>query len=618
MRYSFAIMYDQKIKHAHTFHIPVMGIGYTIDTPLKVAHLGIDSVISLVDDILLEKLRKMHCGKYGLPYKEITGDVTDHRAKRITAYLDMLGTVTDSNFAKIKSGKAVDGKTITDYLDMLPSNSDIRRAYEKQKEEERPLEEILNNISKMLYKGSIDVNIMTKVDKDNFHKGEQLPKEYNDAHAALRGFANSKIESSLVLSAGLNPSLYAYIENFDGFFPDRDMHIRKKVVLKVSDFKSALIQGKFLAKKGIWVSEYRVESGLNCGGHAFATNGLLMGPILAEFRQRKEELISSVHEILCDSLQQRNRPLPHKPLAIKLTVQGGVGTAAEHQFLLDHYGFDSVGWGTPFLLVPEATNVDMNTIAQLQAAGEDDLYLSDISPLGVPFNSMRGNTKDLEKEKNIAMGHVGSKCPKKYVALNREFTKRGICPASRLYQLTKLRQLDKEGLSEDQKKEAYARITEKSCICVGLGTAALIKYGQDTITEGRGVSVCPGPNMAYFSEKASLKNMLDHIYGRVHVRISSSRPHMFLKELKLYIDFLQNRIKTTSLPITTKQQNQLFDFTANLQDGIDYYTELFSKIPAGINGQNTKTARDLKNFKLTIPLLNSKINSLELTKRVHA
>jgi len=41
------------MNQAHTFHIPVMGIGYTIDTPLKVAHLGIDSVISLVDDQLI-------------------------------------------------------------------------------------------------------------------------------------------------------------------------------------------------------------------------------------------------------------------------------------------------------------------------------------------------------------------------------------------------------------------------------------------------------------------------------------------------------------------------------------------------------------------------------------
>ena len=60
---------------AHSFHIPVMGIGFTVDTPLKVAQYGIDSVISLVDDILLEKLRKMYCEQYELPYKEITDKI---------------------------------------------------------------------------------------------------------------------------------------------------------------------------------------------------------------------------------------------------------------------------------------------------------------------------------------------------------------------------------------------------------------------------------------------------------------------------------------------------------------------------------------------------------------
>ena len=42
------------MKKTHSFHIPVMGIGFTIDTPLKVSPYGMDSVISLVDDILLE------------------------------------------------------------------------------------------------------------------------------------------------------------------------------------------------------------------------------------------------------------------------------------------------------------------------------------------------------------------------------------------------------------------------------------------------------------------------------------------------------------------------------------------------------------------------------------
>ena len=51
------------MKNIHLFHIPVMGIGFTIDSPLKVAQYVIDSVVSLVDDILIEKLRKIYSDK---------------------------------------------------------------------------------------------------------------------------------------------------------------------------------------------------------------------------------------------------------------------------------------------------------------------------------------------------------------------------------------------------------------------------------------------------------------------------------------------------------------------------------------------------------------------------
>ena len=63
----------------------------------------------------------------------------------------------------------------------------------------------------------------------NFKK-EELPSEYNDAHAALRGFANSKLNSSVVLSAGMNPRLYSYMDNFDDFFPNENGELNKKII----------------------------------------------------------------------------------------------------------------------------------------------------------------------------------------------------------------------------------------------------------------------------------------------------------------------------------------------------------------------------------------------------
>ena len=74
----------------HNFHIPVMGIGFTIDTPIKVAHLGIDSVVSLVDDELIEKIRKKVCKTFNTEYTEITNKVNDFRALRITSYLNLM------------------------------------------------------------------------------------------------------------------------------------------------------------------------------------------------------------------------------------------------------------------------------------------------------------------------------------------------------------------------------------------------------------------------------------------------------------------------------------------------------------------------------------------------
>ena len=426
--------------------------------------------------------------------------------------------------------------------------------------------------------GSIDVNIMTKVDKENYIKDEKLPLKYNDAHASLRGYANSDLNSSLILSAGMNPRLYGYIEQFEDFYPDDNGEIKKKIVLKVSDYRSAFIQGKFLAKKGLWVSEYRIESGLNCGGHAFATDGFLLGPILAEFRDNRKELIQSIHEILVVALSSKNRSEPKTELPLKITAQGGVGTYEEHQFLLDHYQVDSVGWGTPFLLVPEVTNVDEQTRNQLGEAKEEDLYLSNISPLGVPFNSLRGSSKDLEKLSFVDKGRPGSSCPKKYLVSNKEFTEKNICTASRQYQHLKLKELDDEGLSSEEHKNKFDKIVDKSCLCTGLGTATLLANNLDTKVEGDGVLVCPGPNMAYFSKIMSLNEIIDHIYGRINVITRTDRPNMFIKELSLYIDFLKTKIEETKDSMTNKQEKYLLTFVKNLNDGINYYYSLFADL----------------------------------------
>ena len=89
--------------NAHSFHIPVLGIGYSIDTPVKVAQFGISSVISLVDDMLMEKMREFYSLKFEIPYHAITEKIEDFRAKRITAYLDLMDKIVKDKFEEVKT-----------------------------------------------------------------------------------------------------------------------------------------------------------------------------------------------------------------------------------------------------------------------------------------------------------------------------------------------------------------------------------------------------------------------------------------------------------------------------------------------------------------------------------
>lgn len=560
----------------HKFYIPVMAIGFSVDTPLKVAPFGISSAISVLDDDLLEKARELYCGIHNSPFQFIPRTEEDFRAKRITAYLNLLDKLVKQKVAKLKSSPFKKGSAIVKYFEMLPDDSKLKQVYYTmlRTDDTQHVHRLQNQLRQNILPGSIDVNIMTMIDKTNYKNGNKLSLEYNDAHAALRGFALSDLNSSVVLSAGINRNLYGYISTFGDFFPDGKGFCKKKIILKVSDYRSAVIQGKFLAKKGLWVSEYRIESGLNCGGHAFATTGLLIGPILEEFKKRKKELLCLTYEIYRKALKSKKHFLPDAPLDLRVTVQGGVGDAKEQNFLLHHYKVDAVGWGSPFLLVPEVTTVDDTTLQLLRDAGEQELYLSDTSPLGVPYNSLKGNTKDIEKGNFIKQGTPGSLCTKKLFVTNSEFTEKPLCTASRQYQSFKIKDLKKQNYKKEKYDTLYKKITDKSCICVGLGSSFLLANDLDTIVGEKSASVCPGPNLAYFSKIASLKDMVDHIYGRTNIITATDRPHMFIKELFMYLDYYKKNQKRAH-----ENQTKYFKtFKDNLVKGIEYYKHIFVNV----------------------------------------
>lgn len=561
----------------HKFHIPVMGTGFTIDTPLKVAKYGISSVISLVDDVLIEKMRKFYCEKLSIEYTPISKTDIDHRAKRITSYLNLIDELVDEQIKEMKAGTFSEDSELYKYFELLPDTEDLKKEFSKLNNcTDEEAESIKKALIDSICKGSIDVNIMTKLDKDNYSKGEKLPSMYSDALSALRGFANSTLQAGIVFSAGLNNRLYTYVENFKDFFPDNKNNLKKKIIIKVSDYRSALTQGKFLARKGLWVSEFRIESGLNCGGHAFATDGFLLGPVLEEFKTKRDELIENLYKGFSKGLLKRD-PDASVPsideLPVKITVQGGLTSSSEQRLLFDHYNVDSTGWGTPFLLSPEVTSVDDTTLERLRAAKSKDVFMSNSSPLNVIFQNLKNSPSELERKKRIEAGKSGSPCPKGYLSFNTEFTERPICTASAKFQKLKLEQIETSELSGKAREKAIENVYDKSCICHELGGGALIKNGIST-EEKIKTAVCPGPSLSIFSKLVSLKDMTSHIYGRLNLTEGTSNPGMFMTELKLYIEELGNKVSRSVNEFTEKESKEITSFYNNLKSGIEYYGEL--------------------------------------------
>ncbi|MGQ1786111.1 MULTISPECIES: hypothetical protein [unclassified Saccharicrinis] len=592
-------------KALHTFHIPVMGTGYTIESPLKVAKYGIHSVVPLSDHYIMNHLIEIHSKKNGLTYELLDASNPENRATIVRQYLDLVHDIVLRQFEAVKNSPFEEGSEITKYFELLPANSPLKIKYDQMLgEDSRAKGKLQEELRSSMRPGSIDVNIMTKLDGVNFNKDkEPYPTEYNDAHAALKGFAESKLDASLVLSAGLNPRLYGYMASFKDFYPDADGKLKKRIVLKVSDYRSAMIQGRFLGKKGLWVSEYRIESGLNCGGHAFASDGYLLGPILKEFKDNKEKLVSMLFTGYANVLKQEKGIEVEQAFPVAYTVQGGVGDAHEHQMFLDYYGMESVGWGSPFLLVPETTTVDEFTQKVLKEGKEEDFYLSDISPLGVPFNSVKGNWADIEKQKRIEAGKPGAACLKKFLQFNTEFTKNPICTASVQYQKTKIAELKNTISNPAELKAKVDKLVEKACLCVGLGNTVMDFHKLALPKGNHGVVVCPGPNLAYFNKISSLKEMVDHIYGRTSSLFNADRPNVFIKELKIYMDYLKNKIEECKEDFTPPQVKYFNSFKANLQDGISYYKEMFSLGDESLKNMKEKVLNDLADYKRELELI---------------
>lgn len=595
----------------HNFHIPVMGTGHSIDTPIRLAHLGITSVISIIDDILLERLRKFYTSQYNLPFERIPVREVDGRAKRITAYLDMVHDIVQMKMEQVRALPFFEKNEKTRYFELLPDTSSLKKTYHDLMATKPGdlRDRISQELTKRMRPGSIDVNIMVKVDRIDLDKhGQPLGEGFTDAKSALRGFAKSKLDSAMVFSAGINQSLYGYMTKYQDFYRDHEGEIKKKIILKVSDFRSAMIQGRYMAKKGLEISEFRIESGLNCGGHAFASPGHLLPILLQDFKDKRKELGTQFQPLIRRFYGKMGWSYPedmeHHP---EITVQGGIGNHGEVQRLEKDFGMDRTGWASPFLLVPEATPIDTPTRMQLMNSTDDTLYLSGASPLGVPFNNLRDSGSERWGLKRYQKGKPGSPCPKGFLVSNTEFTEKPICTASTEYMTQKLAQIEDELEPGEEKDYAINKVLAKACLCEHLSSGVLISLGIAP-AERSPQAICPGPNLSWFNRNYSLEEMVDQIYGRGKELLSPERPHMFAKEIQLYVDHFRTLIHDAmdspkaypSLHSFYENMTRGFDYCKSIAKSMSYPGENLPSLSEAVEKQGARLEEIYQNFKARI------------------
>jgi hypothetical protein len=101
-------------------------------------------------------------------------------------------------------------------------------------------------------------------------------------------------------------------------------------------------------------------------------------------------------------------------------------------------------------------------------------------------------------------------------------------------------------------------------------------------------AICPGPNIAWFDRSYSLDEMVNHIYRRTKSLVPVERPHMFAKEMQMYVDYLEELVEQTDPE--DPGMKKIEKIRKNLLKGMEVCLEIAGKTP--YPGENLDSLRD--------------------------
>ncbi len=141
-------------------------------------------------------------------------------------------------------------------------------------------------------------------------------------------------------------------------------------------------------------------------------------------------------------------------------------------------------------------------------------------------------------------GHPGSSCPRGYLASNTELSE-----AADLHRVARVparqartRSASRSPPPADTTDRARPRRLRQD-LHLPPPRQRRARRARHRRSPGLPVAVCPGPNLAWFDREYTLREMVDHIYGRGESLVPASRPHCLAKELEMFVDHFAKQVE---------------------------------------------------------------------------
>ena len=109
----------------------------------------------------------------------------------------------------------------------------------------------------------------------------------------------------------------------------------------------------------------------------------------------------------------------------------------------------------------------------------------------------------------------------------------------------------------------------------------------------------------------TLEEISHHIYGLKESEVREDRPHFFVKELELYMNYFKEKLDESATSFNKKQEKYFQKFLDNMNDGVNYYTNLFEDMKLNFFKKGDLILESIKKQKIHLEEISKKIALLK-------